>query len=657
MIARLAAVAAVVLAVLASVPTVAPAAAAPSGPQLTLQGQPIAVAPDGKFAALVAIDRAPTATELVVDIYAKVAPGEIVGVEPAGGPEATFEPISLAGGAPTSRLAGFTIDLYTKGQRNPDPAWGHRIDEPGVYPVRVRLQDAEGNRLAVMMTSLVRLPADGQTVSQTQAALLVRVHRAPPASATDRAAADRADDGLIEELTPVLAALAERPDLPATFSVTPDTLARIAGDETQAAALDRLRRAVAGDARTVLDAPYVDLDPTALVRTDLADELGRQRDLGRQTLTELLEAPTSTTWQLQDHVDTAALIQLRSHGIYRTVLNGDALQGGAGTLAPVDLAAGSGTVRATTASQAFALGPDAPNDPVLAAHRLLGRLAAAGQGPTGAASTVIVSIDPAAVTPESLQVLLDALAFQTPFFAATTVDDVTEAMAVASGTTLAPADPRDTTRYATALRTSRAALNSYEAMVGGRNELVRPYEMTLAVSAARDLALVRRTRDAASVGRRLQEPFAAVSLPAKDKVTLGARDASFPLPIVSTLDYPVQVVIQLESSDRIEFPRNRIEKTLHKGRQVFNIRVKTRAPGATPVKITVRSPDDGVALAQSQYTIRSSAVSGVGIVLTLGAAGFLALWWGRHWYRNRGVPRADRKPRPPDEADAPTTAV
>ena len=53
-----------------------------------------------------------------------------------------------------------------------------------------------------------------------------------------------------------------------------------------------------------------------------------------------------------------------------------------------------------------------------------------------------------------------------------------------------------------------------------------------------------------------------------------------------------------------------------------------------------------MALAESQYTIRSSAVSGVGIVLTVGAAGFLALWWGRHWHRNRGVPRANRRPKP-----------
>ena len=45
--------------------------------------------------------------------------------------------------------------------------------------------------------------------------------------------------------------------------------------------------------------------------------------------------------------------------------------------------------------------------------------------------------------------------------------------------------------------------------------------------------------------------------------------------------------------------------------------------------------DGGVLLAEGRYTIRSTAVSGVGVVLTIGAAGFLALWWGRHLRRAR----------------------
>jgi hypothetical protein len=76
---------------------------------------------------------------------------------------------------------------------------------------------------------------------------------------------------------------------------------------------------------------------------------------------------------------------------------------------------------------------------------------------------------------------------------------------------------------------------------------------------------------------------------------------------------------------------------------VVEVEVRTRAPGATPVQITVRTPDDAIVLAESRYTIRSTAVSGVGIVLTVGCRLVLAVWWGRHWHRSRDAHRA----RPP----------
>jgi hypothetical protein len=291
-----------------------------------------------------------------------------------------------------------------------------------------------------------------------------------------------------------------------------------------------------------------------------------------------------------------------------------------------------------TVSGAYALGLQAADDPVLSAHRLLGRLAAAGAGPTGT-SNIIVSIDPEAVAPESLAIVADALSFDLPFFSATTADAVLEATAATASASLATPAPVALGTYPADVQRSQSSLASYQSMVAGRTELTRSYGLTLAVSAAADLDLTERVRDARSVDEDLQVPFNAVSMPTKDKVTLGARDATFPLPIESSLDYDVKVVIELEANDRIDLPSNRIEETLEPGSNRIKIRVRTRTTGDTPIRITVRSPDDGVTLAESQYTVRSTAVSGVGIVLTVGAAAFLALWWGRHWIRNRDSAR------------------
>ena len=154
--------------------------------------------------------------------------------------------------------------------------------------------------------------------------------------------------------------------------------------------------------------------------------------------------------------------------------------------------------------------------------------------------------------------------------------------------------------YPLTYRRSQAALDSYRSMVGGRRELITPYEQRLTVSAARDLPLDQRHDDAASVNADLQVPFTAIATPDKEKVTLGAADGSFPVPIESSLDYPVKVVVQLEGNDRVEFPNDRIETTLAPGSTtIVPIRVRTRAAGDTPVRITVRSPDDGVVLAES----------------------------------------------------------
>lgn len=609
-----------------------------SPPRLSLVDQSLVVEPDGTFGVLVAVDDAPAATDLAIDIYDRTEPGEVVGVEPAEGPQATFDLVALPeadGGA--RRTSGFAIELFAPGQENPDPAWGYEIDEPGVYPVRVRLWDADGNVLAVMMTAIVRLPEAGQEVQPTQVALLADGRRDPPGDPEARAAGEQADPNLVEELGPVLDALDARPSLPATWALTPDAIARLAADESATEDLRRLRSAVASEDRTVLDSAYVDVDPTALVDAGLDDELSSQRDLGRGTLTELLEQPLTGTWLLGHRVDEDTLEALRTRGIFRTLLPGDAIGEGRGVLDPAAIAAGDGEVRAAATSELYVAGAAADDDPVLAAHRLLARLAAAGTGRDQPAQ-VVVDLDPDRAEPEVLALVLDALVVTTPFYEPTTVDEALESPATAVAVPAVP-DLPSLGRFPAELRRSRRDLASYTSMVGARPELTGGYDRTLAVSAADGLDLAERRRDATSVSDALAAPFSTISIPETDKVTLGARDATFPLPIESSLDEPAQVVIELESSDRLEFPNDRIEATLDEERQVVQIRVRTRASGDTPVRVTVRTPDDGVILAEGRYVIRSTAVSSVGIFLTVGAAAFLALWWGRHGVRARRARR------------------
>jgi hypothetical protein len=63
--------------------------------------------------------------------------------------------------------------------------------------------------------------------------------------------------------------------------------------------------------------------------------------------------------------------------------------------------------------------------------------------------------------------------------------------------------------------------------------------------------------------------------------------------------------------------------------------VQARTSGAFPLRVRLLSPDGSLTLVQSRFTVRSTAASGVGIVLSTGAGGFLLLWWARHLVRGR----------------------
>ena len=73
--------------------------------------------------------------------------------------------------------------------------------------------------------------------------------------------------------------------------------------------------------------------------------------------------------------------------------------------------------------------------------------------------------------------------------------------------------------------------------------------------------------------------------------------------------------------------------------------------------IEIRTPDGKELLASSKVTIRSTALSGVGIALTIGAALTLTVWWLRHAYNRRRAARVAARPPPPSAPEEPAPAA
>src|SRR5690606_2449667 len=93
-------------------------------------------------------------------------------------------------------------------------------------------------------------------------------------------------------------------------------------------------------------------------------------------------------------------------------------------------------------------------------------------------------------------------------------------------------------------------------------------------------------------------------------------------------------------SDKLEFPDgDERVVSLPPGPTRLEWRVRNRTSGAFPVEVTVLTPDGTVALDATRFTMRSTAVPGVGIALSALAALFLAVWWARHWRTARRASR------------------
>jgi hypothetical protein len=136
--------------------------------------------------------------------------------------------------------------------------------------------------------------------------------------------------------------------------------------------------------------------------------------------------------------------------------------------------------------------------------------------------------------------------------------------------------------------------------------------------------------------RRIQTPAGSIRLT--------ARSGQIPVTFRNSTGYPVHVVVTVRS-DKLEFPggadgshpRNEITQKLDLVRrnETSRFAVQTRASGAFPLLVTLQSPDGSLVVSHTQITVRSTAASGVGLLLSAAAGLFLLIWWGRHVLHGR----------------------
>jgi hypothetical protein len=96
------------------------------------------------------------------------------------------------------------------------------------------------------------------------------------------------------------------------------------------------------------------------------------------------------------------------------------------------------------------------------------------------------------------------------------------------------------------------------------------------------------------------------------------------------------VVVTL-TSDKFTFPDGNSRK-LVLNRPTTSVRVTAQARTSgdrLPIEVTLQTPNGQLTLAHTVLTVHSTAISFVGVALSVLAGAVLVVWWLRTWRRSR----------------------
>lgn len=635
-----------------------------SSARVTLVDQSPWVGPDGNFELRLRVDGAPAGSQVALQVYrpvsSRTAFAQSIDGENLGSTLRPLPPVLPLDALP--RAADGTVQLsYPVTTTDPSPL-GIRVDGQGVFPVLVSLLDGNDDELDRFVTHLVRLPTT-DTVARPLAFSLVVPFAAGPGFAPD--GQPRVADADVHRLGAAAQALATNPGVPVSLDPVPETVESLADSgDAGADSAASLARSLTG--RQVLGDSFVPLDLGSWVATTdptAADELSRQTTTGNDVLAATLGTrPDRRTTVTDRTVSPEALTYLSGIGVDQLVIPEDQLGPLSGQAAQVtftqkfDVIDSEGrAMRSVMADAALAARLTATDDPVLNAHLVIADLAVLFfDRPNTARGAVLVVPDDLSVPQATYDALLSSLSRPSidaasaagghQIVAPMTLDDLFDATSAATGNSRASTlvrpysadEPAGLGSLLDQVRATRARISSFATIVGSGADrattriALLDRQVLIAESAGLDDAVRRAYFD--GVRASIDSQLRSIVTPADQRVTLTARSGDVPVTIENQLDYPVDVKVTLTSA-KVEFPDGNVRTvTLPPGTPTqVDVAIEAKASGAFPLDVVVQSPDGATTLGAARYTVRSTAISGVGLLLSIGAGLFLLLWWARHF--------------------------
>jgi hypothetical protein len=635
--------------------------------RLALVRQTPFVGPTGEFRVEVTTGDLPASTRLSLVIHDSISTrsrldrtidGEQLGT-------ALFSTQARTVGDTGARGSTSTLTLPIAPQW-PAPDGGTVLTAAGVYPVVLQATDPNGTTIDSVVTHLIRLPATGDPTSPLAVGSVVTIEATPSITLDGSPILSDADSTRTRALFRIVNDPLTTP--PVSLAASPFTVQSLS-----ASGADSLRSPT-GDRQTLLQ-PYVPIDSGSLLGANLASTVDREYAVGAEVATSAFDVQPDHRTAVIDASTTAtalnraAIIGTRSVVLHSGQIRSSLTNGETNVLTrSFVITSENGTAFAAmasddTTSDRFVAAPD----PILAAHQALAELAMLHFEQPSAARGVALAL-PASIAPSALSEFLAGLSGRsgnasgsvgTPIIDPVTLDDLftgTDAATTQGEPTVrdwTSDDPTPLGPFATRLEQTNWNLTGLNSMLPDSPDVVTSVEHTTLTAAARSLEPLVSVSILANADRQIDAIASGITLPESQTVTLTSRSGKIPLVIDNALPEPAHVRVHV-SSPKLEFPQGSVLDIVlaPSGTTRTDIEVTTRASGAFPLDVEITSADGALELTSSRIDVRSTAISGWGLVLSIGAVLFLLLWWIRHFRttrRARSLVRID-EPSPPTSA-------
>ncbi len=484
------------------------------------------------------------------------------------------------------------------------------LQDPGVYPITIEIRGETGV-LARLRTNLIRLPTDIAEIPLFPISPVLRVTSA---------------DGL--DLTDAIKLLNAHPNLPLTVLLEAGLLPQLRSNPELTAAF-----AQALGERKVVAGAQLSLDPSALAAIGQPDFYSQALDDTRRQFAEIGVTLDREIIPLRTGITEGGAELLIAAGV-KIVID---LQPAAGSRGTIIQDNGSLTIVRIDDEHIAGLRvsdsvAQRASNSVKRAHQLLALLAVRYQ--KDRSPVILGGGGLSSVDLQALEVVLDALD-QGGMMKADTMED-----AALSSRTL-PFRPQENpdqnlSDIVEPLQSVQEVLAVYADFRVAGGPSPEGIQIRILEGLSRNLNPEARRTRMASIESDLINELDVISLPEGPAITLAAQTTAIPITITNTSSGVRRVKLSFQS-DRIRVAEHDQEILIQPGVSQIDINIEARSLGLSSLLVTVLTVDGSRELARTRFSIRSTAIPGLGYAISGAALVFLIIWWLRSIRRSRDL--------------------